>query len=130
MMKTMVRLLVIIVVVLAVAGGMYWAGENLPILQGVSGEHGEGFAGERVRSGTGDGLELGEGRPQRGTRLAGGFSEREGHDEGAAAGWLGVLRNVVIFAVFVLAVLGLQRVFQIAKHYLRNRNQQPGAALN
>lgn len=115
MLKTLGRILVILLAVGLVAGGLYWIGQNHPTILGLGDER-LSFIEEGNRPGRGA-RELFENHAEAGDGLpldfqARGIHPRNGElrlDLTRAAS--GILRNILIIALITLLVVGIQRFY-------------------
>ncbi|MCU0485770.1 MAG: hypothetical protein MUC85_06615 [Anaerolineales bacterium] len=116
MLKTMGRILVILLAIGLVAGGLFWVGQNHPSLLGLEASH-SGMLEERYRPGHGTGELFDRSDTLREDLPMGGFPEggMRSHDgdgrldSSRAVG--GILRNILIIALITLLVVGIQKLY-------------------
>ena len=115
MLKTLGRILVILLAVVLVAGSLYWIGQNHPSILGL-GDDSLAFIGEGNRPGRGA-RELFEGHDEAGDGLPLDFQARgmRQHDSEVrldpARAVSGIFRNILIIALITLLVVGIQRFY-------------------
>lgn len=116
MLKTIGRIVVILLVIGLVAGGLYWIGQNHPAILGL-GDNSLGFMEDGTRperearemfDRDDDGLrnDLPLDFPGNGMRQHEGIGRL---DSGRA--WASILRNILIIAVITLLVVGIQKLY-------------------
>jgi hypothetical protein len=120
MLKFIGRFLVILAVSVLIAGGMYALVQQDPSALGLSNQV-RGPEGQLSQNRQFQGLPAGGDSTNSGVIQSGqgtGFRERE-HDfegrGGSGMGFLGILKNLAVFALITLAVVGLQKLISLLK---------------